>query len=663
MRKVCTIAIIIFLISIKMTAQSSFGLSGLWPAFQSETSLLNSYESAPSNFSLLKDWGLMLSYGGEFSNETNSNLYLISLSKRLQEHNLSIRYTPGYQKEFFFQPIESYRGDDSLLQSLSSRFSYKEVFGFGYSYKFNNLISTGLNFRYFTEDFNSEILDINIISDSIYFSKINRAEKNNFWKGDFGVTFYPFEKLFLSINSVNLLIMDEKKISGQNEIYKMKREKDALIGLTYSPINNYYFNFIYETNNSLQTGLAGSLKLGGSEKLSFGAALFHDKLQSPFFAGIVPALSFSTDLFNISVSGVKYFSKRNSIQSFSEFQNSGLNNIINNKYSFDKLILTFGFTLNTLPERLVKFGSVEVLKDIYPTFTDDYLNTPFAVGYVINLTDNPVNVKPSSHIEGINNENIHSPFVVIPPKDTGKVFFYTMIPDTVKREKTGISYADFYLTTVNETSDDKFQKPVLVNSKNAWDGKVTNLRYFIKSDYDFSMGFTKQILSKYKNILDTLSEALTPFFKAKIIFNNLVKEIVYTSDPRASSEHVQFPHETIKLKGGDCDDLAVCCSSLLESVGIQTAIVDYKKEKEMGHVNILINTGLSPIEANLITGNDQKYLIRKSSTGIDEVWIPVETTSLTNFESAWDIGSGKFFIDAIQSFGISKGNVEIIDVY
>ena len=177
------------------------------------------------------------------------------------------------------------------------------------------------------------------------------------------------------------------------------------------------------------------------------------------------------------------------------------------------------------------------------------------------------------------------------------------------------------------------------------------------------MAASKEILSKYKITLDTLREELAPFYKSKIIFDNLVKELVYISDPRASSDYVQFPHETLKLKGGDCDDLTVCCSSLLESVGIQTAVVDYKGENETGHVNILINTGLSPAQAGLITGNDQKYLIRKSNIGSDEIWIPVETTSLTNFETAWDIGSVKFFNEAINSYGIAKGTVEIIDVY
>jgi hypothetical protein len=117
------------------------------------------------------------------------------------------------------------------------------------------------------------------------------------------------------------------------------------------------------------------------------------------------------------------------------------------------------------------------------------------------------------------------------------------------------------------------------------------------------------------------------------------------------------------LKGGDCDDLSVAYASLLESVGVQTALVDYKNNGTLRHVNVLINIELSPSQARLITSNDSKYFIRKNEQGNDQVWIPIETTSLTNFEEAWNIGVKKFNRDAIDELGIAKGNVEIIDVY
>ena len=98
-------------------------------------------------------------------------------------------------------------------------------------------------------------------------------------------------------------------------------------------------------------------------------------------------------------------------------------------------------------------------------------------------------------------------------------------------------------------------------------------------------------------------------------------------------------------------------------MGIQTALVDYKGDGDIRHVNILVNTKLSPSQAKLITKNDSKYFIRKNEQENDEIWIPVETTLLTDFDEAWSAGVEKFNRDAISELGIASGKVEIIDVY
>jgi hypothetical protein len=216
---------------------------------------------------------------------------------------------------------------------------------------------------------------------------------------------------------------------------------------------------------------------------------------------------------------------------------------------------------------------------------------------------------------------------------------------------------------VNDDFDDEYQKALLVNGINAWDGNVNNLRYFILRDMDFSVKYSKAILSKHKSELDTLANAISDFYKARIIFNSFIENLTYTSDPRASSEYVQYPNQTLELKGGDCDDLSVCYSSLLESIGIETALVDYKNKGSLRHVNLMFNTKLSPQQATLISENDTKYFIRKSESGNDEVWIPIEITSLSDFESAWAIASDKFQTEAINNFGLVTGDVQIIDVY
>ena len=137
---------------------------------------------------------------------------------------------------------------------------------------------------------------------------------------------------------------------------------------------------------------------------------------------------------------------------------------------------------------------------------------------------------------------------------------------------------------------------------------------------------------------------------------------MYVADPNATSDYVQFPQQTIELKGGDCDDLSVLYSAVLENIGIQTALIDYKPDKGLGHVNLLFNTELSPQMAKWITENDRKYFIRKNKEGEDQVWIAIETTSLTDFMKAWELGIEKFNNEALDNLGLAKGKVEIIDV-
>ena len=550
--------------------------------------------------------------------------------------------------------------NDSSSQSLSSNYIYKELFGLGYSYKFSDKISSGFSLRFFNQEFNRESAII-VFSDSTHFERTIDTKKYNLWKLDFGINYSPIKSLSLSISSNNILNFSENIDDPEFSSFKLRNTKSALVGLSYAFTNSAAFNILYETSNSFELGVSGFFKLFTNE-MGISLTAFHDKYQAPFIAGIIPSVMYNSNLFSISLSMLKYFSDRKSIEDFALFENEGLSNIINNRYSFDKLTLNVTFKLNTVKEKSVELIDVKILDNIFPTLTQNYLDHPYAVGKVLNLTDKRITIKPMSKIEGLNQDLIQSKTISIAPNDTSEIYFYTIIPDNYSKDKVEISYADFYAVEAEENPEVKFQKPILVNSINAWDGKVSNLKYFIQKDFNFSMSYAKQILSSHKTELDTLNYAYSSFYKSKIIFNSMIKDLVYTSDPRASAESVQFPHQTIELKGGDCDDLSVLFSSLLESVGIETALVDYQGGTGIRHVNVLVNTELSPDQARLITNNDSKYFIRKNDSGEDRVWIPVEATSLKNFDKSWEIGSEKFNSDAIENYGLAKGEVQIIDV-
>lgn len=119
-----------------------------------------------------------------------------------------------------------------------------------------------------------------------------------------------------------------------------------------------------------------------------------------------------------------------------------------------------------------------------------------------------------------------------------------------------------------------------------------------------------------------------------VLFNSLnAAGITYVSDPRniqSGNDYVQLPGETLKKKAGDCDDLTALYASLLEGIGISTAIATVP-----GHVFLLLNTDVIESSACEISDDPREYTVRGGT-----VWIPVEVTSLNEgFCEAWKNGS------------------------
>lgn len=654
------IAIFIMFYLSYTSAQSSFSLNGLSGITNESFTSLSAFEFNSANYSTIKDWGFSFTYGGEIEPDFTSNLYQISAAKNFGKHFISLRYSPGYQKEFIFKstPVK----EDSLIEPISveSKYSYKELFGFGYSYKASDQFTAGFNIRYFDQSITEENVTI-VYATEPYFEKVSEVDKSNFLKTDFGLVYKPNDIFTFNLSSANLVLLKTEFDIEGNKSFELRNKKSAIFGLNISPASDFNLFTQYETNNNVFASVSKLFQISNN-KLGLSLSAFHDKQQNPFIAGIISSAIFTSKYFDVSLSWINYFAERNSISSFNEFKEIGISNIINNQYSFDKILLTTNFKLNTLVEQKVKFLDITINQNIYPALAERYIDYPIATATVVNLTNERLEIKPEVLINGINKNKIQSPVAIISPYDTIEINYFTVIPDEYSKLNAELTYADFYLMTVNDDYDDQYQKALLVNGINAWDGNVHNLKYFIKKDVDFSIKFTKSILGQFKNTLDTIPNALVEFCKAKIIFDTFKNNLTYISDPRATSEYVQYPNQTIELKGGDCDDLSVCYSSLLESVGIETALIDYNNDKNLKHVNVMFNTKLNPAQAYLITNNDSKYFVRKNYNGDDEIWVNVETTSLTDFDTAWAFASDKFQSEALNNFGLIKGEVEIVDI-
>ncbi len=653
--------------SIKIYSQQSIDNYGFIENANNSNFRMNSLESNISNYSTTKDWDFSFSLISKLQTSSNLNISIMSLGKRIKDHYLYARFTPGIQQKFIFNSKTEFLVGDTV-QNYKTNLSYFEKYGFGYSYNFSDKFFVGASFRYIQQKFSEEYPTV--YKDSVQ-QIIQIREKvldKNFWRGDIGLQYKLYPNLKISLATQNLFILKDFDKEDPNsdfgivrKDYNIDNSKGLIIGIDYSLKNILDFKFDYESNHSFVIGSNYNFPISNSF-VTIGTQLFHDNAQEPFIAGIFPSISYTNNLFGITFSYLKYFNNRSEAKSLNEFKKLGIRNIQNNFFSNERINLNFNFALSFDNFRSVKFVGIKLNDAIFPTFRDNYLDAPFAIAQVENLSDKKVLLKPSSFIDELNNEVIYSPNISIPPFDTVDVPFFTIInKEASSFDKTKISQAKFILNTSNDEPDDIILKPILVHDANNWDGKVINLRYFVNSDIEFSKNYSNQILNRVKN--ESNKNNFTPFEIVKILFNEFVKNMTYVSDRRATVDNVQFPSETIELKGGDCDDLSVCFSSILESNGIQTAFLDYKPNGTIGHVTLLINTKLNPQSVRTITNNDRKYFVRKNIFEKEEIWIPIEITSLTNFDNAWNIGSEMFYSTAVDKLGLLKNKVEIIDVF
>jgi len=116
--------------------------------------------------------------------------------------------------------------------------------------------------------------------------------------------------------------------------------------------------------------------------------------------------------------------------------------------------------------------------------------------------------------------------------------------------------------------------------------------------------------------------------------------INYVIDPQSSYveairneqfiDYLQFPSQTLTFRAGDCDDLSILYSALLESVGIETAFITIP-----GHIFMAFALDMDVEAVKRTFTNFDDFIFRN-----DKVWVPVEVTLIPDgFMKAWRIGA------------------------
>lgn len=151
------------------------------------------------------------------------------------------------------------------------------------------------------------------------------------------------------------------------------------------------------------------------------------------------------------------------------------------------------------------------------------------------------------------------------------------------------------------------------------------------------------VLNLARSIVGEYRETKDEAQLAAALFDGLgVFGLTYIQDPsnpyQVSSgkentvDYIQFPRETLERKSGDCDDLVAVYSAGLESMGINTRVLEVP-----GHMLMMFDTRI-PAEADGYT-MDNLYVIHEGT-----LWVPVETTLVGNsFIKAWEKGSETYY--------------------
>lgn len=114
----------------------------------------------------------------------------------------------------------------------------------------------------------------------------------------------------------------------------------------------------------------------------------------------------------------------------------------------------------------------------------------------------------------------------------------------------------------------------------------------------------------------------------------------YVIDPQSSYieaienkqfiDYLQFPSQSLTYRAGDCDDLAILVSALLEAVGIKTAFIT-----SPGHIYMAFSLDMPESQARNVFTNTDDFIFMD-----DETWVPMEITLISDgFLKAWKIGA------------------------
>ncbi|MCX5791290.1 MAG: PQQ-binding-like beta-propeller repeat protein [Elusimicrobia bacterium] len=295
---------------------------------------------------------------------------------------------------------------------------------------------------------------------------------------------------------------------------------------------------------------------------------------------------------------------------------------------------------NAAPMEILSLG----LNYIFSANYKYYMKNPIGKIAVRNNTGSDFsNLKVSVDLKDFMDYPTDTSIAEIKPKETVEVDLMATLNNKILTINEDTPIQCHLTLTYYQDGTEKtvtLNQPIKVLSKNAiiWDNSARLANFVTASDTPIKalkssiLGDKETFIGKADFLNDTVVEALMIWEGLGQLGINYQSNPVSPFSAMKSSgsaefplDSVQFPRQTIKLKSGNCADVAALYAAVFSAAAIETAVLDYP-----GHIALMVNTGESDAKN---VGIPEEYLIKYSNTW----WVGIEGTM-----------TGKDFYDSVK---------------
>ncbi len=633
----------------------------------SYTSMVNDLSALdwnPAGLVHVRDWelsGTNFSWVGPSTGSNGLVFQSTGATKSFMElHSAAMRYSPAISMEFVVPSIFTLVGSGQTI-SFDKRIQYHERYALGYAYRTSPTVSLGVSARYVQE----QVTDTEPFFEQDTIARIRTHDYNAAaWNLDFGLLWEPEPEWRVGVVAKNLFKIQESEFPQDIRQFALRTTKTLRAGLAYSPSQPLWLSFDLDIDKQGAAGLEWNV----AENLYLRQGTYFGRASGSFFHALSAGIGWNYEAARFDISYLHFLDQESRTNvSFNNFVSDGVKDIGFNQFSPSQLSLSVNVALGHTKESFARIEHVEILDEVYPASYQVHAWRPLGEAIVRNTSKTAIQARVGFFAGRFMDSPTLTDPQYIAPNSSRKISFYAVFNEAIRSVSSMIlQVGDVFVKAAPASDyDDKVSTSLIIRGRNDWDGNVISLRSFVTPGDPDILGYTRSVLSKNKDSLANVVKELEHFRSASLLFNEFAGRLVYVNDPQSSKDRVQFPSETLSLRGGDCDDITVSFATILSSIGVATAFVDVipPTRPQEGHIYMLFDTGLKASQAGLISTNEKRYVVRKNGSGQETVWIPIETTAVNNgFQRAWELGAKEYYDDVQVGLGVVRGWVRVVDV-